>query len=353
MSDNRTEKATPKRREDARKKGQVARRPELPGSARFLASLFVLQVTGEDFVGRAQRFFQETFAHVTDRGELTVVLAQRLLLEAAGHLALLSLPVMLVGLAASLAGNFAQGGLTFSAEALTPKAERLNPAANIKRLFSPDTAVDLVKNVLKLAGISAVAYAVFTRSLAEAPAHLNTPAAQTLGMMGSLAYSLSLRVGLALFALALLDYGYGLYKHEKSLRMTKQEIKDEFRQQEGDPQVKGQRRRMARKLAMQRMMADVKTADVVIANPTHFAVALRYDRTRDAAPMIVAKGIDSLALRIRAIAVEHSVAVVENPPLARALYAVADVGQIIPTEFFRAIAEVLAYVYRRRAESAR
>jgi flagellar biosynthetic protein FlhB len=353
MSDNRTEKATPKRREDARKRGQVARRGELPTSARFLASLFVLQIMGEDFVGRAERFFQTTFAHVTDRGDLTALLVQRMLLEAAGNLAILSLPVMLVGLAASLAGNFAQGGLTFSVEALAPKAERLNPAANLKRLFSPDTAVDLIKNVLKLAGICAVSYAVFAGALKEAPSHLNTPAAQTLGMMATLAYGLSLRVGVALFALALLDYGYGWFKHEKSLRMTKQEIKDEYKQQEGDPMVKGQRRRMARKLAMQRMMADVKNADVVIANPTHYAIALRYDRERDAAPIIVAKGIDSLALRIRAIAEEHSVAVVENPPLARALYAVVEVGQIIPADFFRTIAEVLAYVYLRRAESAR
>ena len=350
MSDNRTEKATPKRREDARRKGQIARRAELPAAARFLTALIVLQATGIDFIGRARLFFTEPLAHITSKAELTTSLVHKMMLEAGSNLAFLALPAMAAALAASIASNFAQGGLSFTPEALKPRGERFNPVSNFKNVFSGNSAVELFKNVLKLIGLGLISYSVFAATIERAPMLINSPASNTLKVFGELAYSLGLRTGLVLLLVAALDYGYGWYKHEKSLKMTKQEVKDEYRDQEGDPMVKGQRRRMARSLVQRRMMADIPTADVIITNPTHFAIALRYDKMRDAAPVVIAKGVDSLAHRIRAVAEKHDVTIVENPPLARALYRTVELGQIIPAELFRAVAEVLAYVYRKREE---
>jgi flagellar biosynthesis protein FlhB len=190
------------------------------------------------------------------------------------------------------------------------------------------------------------------QAITEMPALVGAPTPEVFRAAGALVYSLGWRAGaVALFAAAL-DYGYGWFRHEKSLKMTRQEIRDEYRRQEGDPFVKGQRRRAARAL-LHKHLAAVKQADLIVTNPTHFAVALRYDREREAAPVVVAKGADFIAARIREVAREHEVTIVENPPLARALYRAVDVGRVIPPEFFRAVAELLAYVYRRRETAAR
>jgi flagellar biosynthesis protein FlhB len=174
------------------------------------------------------------------------------------------------------------------------------------------------------------------------------PAPETLLVSGTLLGQLGWRAGGVLLLLAGLDYGYGWYKHEKSLRMTKQELKDEYRQQEGDPLIKAQRRRAGRALALRQIAQEVPKADVVVTNPTHFAVALKYDRATQTAPVVVAKGADLMAKRIRELARAHNVPVIEDPPLARALYREVDVQGVIPPEFFRAVAELLAFVYRQR-----
>jgi flagellar biosynthetic protein FlhB len=181
---------------------------------------------------------------------------------------------------------------------------------------------------------------------------IGAPSATTFAALGSLVYGLGLRAGGVLFLVAACDYLYGWFKHEKSLKMTKQELKDEFRKQEGDPQTKHQRRRIARARSQRRIAAEVPRADLVITNPTHFAVALRYDRDRDAAPTVVAKGADLMAKTIREIAKAHKVPIVENPPLARSLYKSVEMGQMIPAELFRAVAELLAHVYRQRERAA-
>lgn len=351
MSDNRTEKATPKRREDAKKKGQIARRKELPTSLKFLAALFLLQVTGVDFVGRAGDYFRQSFGYITSKDELTISLVHKMMVEAGGNIAFLALPAMLATLAAGVVANFAQGGITLTPQALKPKGDRFNPVANFKKAYSSESIVELIKSFLKLVCIAFVSYTVFSATLTEVPALLNSPAQHTLSYIGSLALKLGFRAGLVLLILAAMDYGYGLYKHEKSLRMTKQEVRDEFKEQEGDPLVKGQQRRFGRSLSQRRMMADIPTADVVITNPTHFAVALRYDKTKDAAPVVVAKGVDSLAMKIREVAKEHDIMIIENPPVARALYKAVDIGRTIPNELFRAVAEILAYVYRKKEET--
>lgn len=351
MSADRTEQATPKRREDARKKGQLARRPELPMAAGFLAALSVLQATSTDWVERGQHLVSSLAQRVSDPQPMTVSSAHGLLIEAVGHLTLFVLPVTATLAITSLAGNFAQGGFTLSPEALTPKAERLNPAENWKRVISLDQVVALFKECLVLGGIALACWSVCTEALATAASLVGLSAPATLAFSSSLLSRLGWRAGGVLLLLAAADYGYGWYKHEKSLRMTKQEIKDEYKQQEGDPMVKGQRRRMGRALAMRQITQEVPRADVVVTNPTHYAVALRYDRLKDAAPVVVAKGADLMAKRIRDLARLHNIPIVENPPLARALFREVDVPGAIPSEFFRAVAELLAYVYRQRGQT--
>jgi flagellar biosynthetic protein FlhB len=349
MSDNRTEKPTPKRREEARKKGQVARRPELASIASFLAALVMLRFTSGDLLARAARMFESSTNYMTTKETFGIPLIQTMFVNGATTLALLSLPVIAAALTAGLAANFAQGGLTFAVKALAPNAQKFNPVSNVKKIFGSNGPIELVKSFLKLGGLAMACWGTLVQAITDAPRLVGAPAASTFSSMGQIVYSLGLRAGGVLFAVAALDYGWGWYKHEKSLRMSRQELKEEYRRQEGDPMVKSQRRRVARALAQRRIASEVPKADVVVTNPTHFAVALRYDRTKDAAPTVVAKGADLLAKRIREIARENKVPIIENPPLARSLYKAVDIGAIIPAELFRAVAELLAFVYRQRA----
>lgn len=346
MSSERTEKATPKKREDARKKGQIARGAELPAALAFLGSLIALKLAGSEIFGRISVYIRETAANIADPQPLSDGDVHNLMIEGVKLLGIFIAPIVLVAFAAVLAGNFAQGGLAFSTEALTPKADKFNPVNNIKRVFGLDAVVNLVKSLVKLVLIAAVAYGVLLPVIENAPALVHAPLPTVAAKLGETMYDLAFRCGILLLVLACADYGYVWYKHEKSLRMSKQEIRDEYKEQEGDPMVKSQRRRAARELTQKRSMAEIPTASVVITNPTHFAVALRYDREKDAAPTVVAKGADHIAAKIREIARENDVPLVENPPLARALYRLVEPNQIIPVEFFGAVAEILAFVFR-------
>ncbi len=348
MSQDRTEKPTQKRREDARRRGQIARGQELPAALSFLAVLLATNFLGADFIARCKFIFANAMTHAADHPNLTAPDLQNLLLNDAKSLALLCLPIIAVSLTAGLAGNFLQGGLNLSAEALKPSAEKFNPAKGLKRIFGTDSLVNLLKAIIKLILLSAVCYGILAPMISDSMSMINAPVPLIMVKLGEILYALGLRVGLLLLFLALADYGYAWYKHEKSLKMTKQEIRDEYRQQEGDPMIKSQRRRAARALTQRRSLSQVPTADVVITNPTHFAVALRYDREKDAAPKVVAKGADEIAKRIRLLAKENDIPLMENPPLARALYKSVEINQSIPLELFSAVAEVLAFIYRQR-----
>jgi len=350
MSSERTEKATPKRREDARKKGQIARGAELPAALAFLGSLIALKIVGTEIFGRMSVYIQNSASNIASTKPFTDADIHNLFIDAAKVLVIFIAPVILVAFAAVLAGNFAQGGFAFSTEALIPKADKFNPAKNIKRIFGLDSVVNLAKSLLKLIFIGAVAYGILSPVIENAPTLVHAPLPSVSTKLGETLYNLAFRCGLVFLILACADYGYAWYKHEKSLRMSKQEIRDEYKEQEGDPMVKSQRRRAARELTQKRSMAEIPTASVVITNPTHFAVALRYDREKDAAPIVVAKGADHIAAKIRAIAKENDVPLVENPPLARALFRMVEPNQIIPAEFFGAVAEILAFVFRQKEQ---
>lgn len=348
MSQERTEKATPRRRENARKKGQIARGAELPAALGFLGALITIHILGKEVFDKVGFYIQNSAHHIAETKSLTVGDTQNLFIEAGEIFAVLVLPVIFVSFAGVVAGNFAQGGLTLTADALMPKADKFNPAKNIKRILSLDALINLIKSLIKLLLISAVAYGVLSPIIENAPTFVHASVGTIAAKLGETLYSLALRCGLVLLSLACADYGYAWYKNEKSLRMTKQEIRDEYKEQEGDPLIKSQRRRAARALAQKRSIAEVPTASVVITNPTHLAIALRYDRAKDAAPVVVAKGADNVAAKIREIAKENNIPLVENKPLARALFKVVEPKQVIPVEFFGAVAEILAYVFRRQ-----
>ncbi|MEP6901005.1 MAG: flagellar biosynthesis protein FlhB [Actinomycetota bacterium] len=348
MSQEKTEKATPKRREVARRKGQIARGSELPAALSFLGALITLKIVSSDIFGKIGFYIQSSAHDISKNTLLTDSDIHVLFIQAGKMLALLTVPVILVGFAAVVVGNFVQGGISLTGEALIPKADKFNPAKNIKRIFGLDSVVNLAKSILKLIFIATVAYGVLSPVIEISPTLVNAPLPSVAAKLGETLYSLAFRCGLVLLLMACADYGYAWYKHEKSLRMSKQDIRDEYKNQEGDPMVKGQRRRAARALVQKRSMANVPTASVVITNPTHFAIALRYDRNQDAAPIVVAKGADNIAAKIREIARENKIPLVENPPLARALFKSVEPNQIIPIEFFGAVAEILAYVYRQK-----
>ncbi len=348
MSEERTEKATPKKREDAKRKGQIARGAELPSALGFIGAVLAASIFGGELVGKLGLYIQSTAQKILEVKALTVPETHILFIEGVKVLALVSIPVVLVAMVAGVAGNFAQGGFTLTPSALAPKADKFNPVKNIKRIFGLDSVVNLIKASIKLILLGWVSYGVLAPLATDAPALIHAPLTIVAGKLGETLYALAFRCGMLMLALACADYGYAWYKHEKSLKMSKQEIRDEYKNSEGDPMVKSQRRNAARALVQKRSLAEVPTASVIITNPTHFAIALRYDREKDAAPIVVAKGADSIAAKIREIAKENNIPLVENKPLARALYKIVEPNQIIPVEFFGAVAEILAYVFRQK-----
>lgn len=351
MAGERTERATPKRREEARKRGQIARRPELAAAIAFLVALGALRATSSDLGERAAMLIAKA-ARMTEmaaNSNFSINDVHKMVADALVEIAALTAPILLASLVGGVAGNVVQGGWSFAPAALKPRAESFSPKANLRRAFA-NVPFETLKSALKLAAVVAIAYGTLAHTVAHAADLVGAPASHTLATLGAIGFDFALRAALAMLVFAALDYGYGWFKHERSLRMTKQELKDELREQEGDPVIKGQRRRTARALLQRRITIEVPRADVVVVNPTHYAVALRYDKMKDAAPVVTAKGLDHIAQRMRQIARAHDVPVIENPALARALYRAVEIGRTIPPEFFRAVAELLAYVYRQRTQ---
>lgn len=343
--DDRTEAATPRRRQEARKHGQVARSVEVNSAAILLATLGVLGASGGAIYtglgGFMRQLLGDTLAHPDVSEEGLHVLALNVLLtigKAAG-------PAIATGFVVGLAANLAQVGLVLSLEPLAPRLSRLDPAAGMARIFSGRALAELVKSCAKIAIVGYYGYVTLRQ---EYPALVATGAmepGQILATLGNLAFKLGLRVAVALAVLAALDYMYQRWEFEKSIRMTKQEVKEELRQTEGDPLLRARIRARQRQIATHRMMQEVPKADVVVTNPVRLAVALKYDPGTMKAPKVVAKGARLMAQRIRDIAAANGVPIVENKPLAQALYKAVDVGKEIPAHLYKAVAEILAYVY--------
>ncbi len=344
----RTEEATPRRLERLRAEGRFPRSVDLSAAVGLLASLLVLRLFGGDAALRLRVHLERSFVELARPG-LTDADVLALGASSLGLMLGLLAPLLLV-LAIGVAINLAQSGLAVSAHGVTPDLSRLNPLAGLQRLFSTHSLVELAKVLVKAALLAIVLGRAYTESLPAMLALAGGDVAATAPRLADLALGLGLTVAGALLVLGILDYGYQRWEFARSARMTKDELREELRQVEGDPRIRARIRALQRKLATSRMMQQVPKADVIVTNPTHLAVALAYDSETMAAPVVLAKGAEAIAGRIREIAQHHGIPVVENPPLAQALYRLVEVGRPIPVELFQAVAEVLAYVYRLRGQ---
>lgn len=260
-------------------------------------------------------------------------------------------PIFLIAVAVAVLGNYLQIGFLLTGEPLMMKFNKINPIQGAKQLFSMRALVDFLKSVLKMSIIGIVVYTTLVAQKDYILRLAQMPLEEIALFTWSLTLSLGLKIGLILIILAIFDYMYQRYEHGKSIRMSKQDIKDEYKKTEGDPLIKGKIREKQRRMALQRMMQEIPKADVVITNPTHFAVAIKYDAGQMQAPTVIAKGTDYIALKIRQVAKDNGIITMENKPLARALYAQVEIGESIPADMFQAVAEVLAYVYKLKGKA--
>ena len=345
-SGSRTEKATPKKRRDERKKGNIFSSKDIVTVVSIFAVFGVLKVLFPFIIEKVTSFFQTYMQYAQNIGILSQSRAEDILFDCLVLFAITVMPLLVVSTLATVIATGGQTRFLFAGEALKPKFNRLNPLQGFRKMFSLRSLVEVVKGLIKIVIVGAVAY-TFVKD--EIAAFAQTP---YMSLTQSIAYVLNsvlglvFRIGLIFIFIAMLDYLYQWWDYEQQLKMTKQEVKEEYKQVEGDPQVKAHIRDIQRRFAMSRMMQAVPTADVIIRNPTHYAVALKYDLQKDAAPVVVAKGKDHLALRIIEVAEEHGVHTTENRPLARALYESVDLNREIPMEYYGAIAEILAIIYQ-------
>jgi len=351
-SQEKEEAPSEKKREDTRKKGQVAKSTEVNSVFVLLAAIFLLRLVGPWMMRELDNHIREYFALCSLPADMSM---QRLIDLSQGALVLLIkiiLPFAGAILCAGVLANVVQIGLLFTFEPMIPKLEKLNPLSGLKRIFSMRTVVETIKNILKIILIGYIAYATIKGEYEILITLADVSIMMIWQFVLTSAYDIFLRTALVMLLIALADYGYQRYEHEKKLKMSHQEIKEEHKQMEGDPQVKQRIRALQREMSRRKMMDQVPQASVVVTNPTHLAIALLYDPEKGDAPLVVAKGADLLALRIKKIALENDVPIKEDKLLARAMYDKVEVGFPIPEEFYMAMAEIMAWVYGLKGKKA-
>lgn len=346
-----TEQATEKKLNDARKEGQVAKSKEISNClvlfSLFLILKFYVGYMGTRFLEIFQGIYNNIPATVTlwngnmPQRNMRVLFNQMLL-----NVLLLILPILLIGLVVPFVCDVAQVKWKVTGKPLQPKLSKLNPLKGFKKIFSANSLVELVKSVLKIGLIAYIVYSFLKDKLILLLSLYDMPLLQALSLAAELVTDMGIRIAAVYMIIALADYIYQKFKFKQDMMMTKQEVKDEYKQSEGDPQIKGKIRQKMQEASRRRMMQDLPRADVVITNPTHYAVAILYDPDVADAPMVLAKGSDHLAARIKDVARENHIEIVENKPLARMLFANVEVGQMVPPELYQAVAEVLAFVYQ-------
>ncbi len=342
-----TEKATPKKREDARKRGQVLKSAEVNTAVMTAANIAALFVFGGSMINGMMNLIVRYFNDVgTQRGSFTAADMNVVVGQAVWELVKIVGPLLGVALAAGVVVNLAQVGFLFSGEGLKPKFSKINPLQGIKRLFSMRSLVEMLKALLKLTIVGVLVYQEYMKNFDKFPGLLNVSIADAAKTIVDICFALAFKAILALVGLGLADYLYQWWEYEKNLKMSKEEVKQEYKQQEGDPLIKSKRRERQRQMSMMRMMQALPKADVVITNPTHYAIALRYNEEENPAPVVLAKGKDLVAKKIKEKARELAVEIVENKPVAQALFVACEIGQSIPDDMFAAVAEILAYVYK-------
>lgn len=344
QGDEKTEEATDARREEFRKKGQVATTKELASAAFLLTAAGLVYLLGQFFFSQIYDLFHHTFGT-----QLVMYIREGLFTEAMRFAAykglILIAPVLAITGIIGFASSVVQTGFLQVEDALVPKFEKIDPLAGLKRLFSMRTLAEGVKSILKMVLIIGILILVLKSELHLIPSLFNFSVQQMIAYIGTLVFKLFSTIGGVMLLLALGDYFFQRWDMEKQMMMTKQEVKEEHKQREGDPMIKSRIRQIQRQMANKRMMDEIPKATVVVTNPTHIAVVLKYDENLPA-PQLVAKGADLVAEKIKEIAKEHNIPILENKPLARAIFKTLKIGQVIPRELFVAVAEVISYVYR-------
>jgi len=346
-----TEDPTSRRLQEARDKGDIAKSMEVPSAAVLLVSLMTLYLS-RDYMVNA---LAELTAHYLTNADTIRLIPDTiftLTLDGMTYMALVTGPILAAVFLTALVANYAQVGVIFTTEKITPDFTKIDPISGLARKFSMQALADLIKSLLKIGLIGYVAYAEVMDALPGFMPLMDQEPYQIMAFAGQTAFWIFLKCALVIAILAIIDYAFQRWQFMKKMKMTKQEVKEEAKMTEGDPQVKGRIRAIQMQLARQRMMAEIPKAQVVITNPTRLAIALRYDAQTMVAPLVVAKGAGAIAQRIREIATEHGVPLVENKPLAQALYKTVNINQSIPEELFQAVAEILAHVFSTRKRKA-
>lgn len=341
----RTEEATTQRREDFRRRGHVVQTRELASVLLLLGFAMAISLMGKFFMAQIFEAYRLADSFITPdlmQKEALVTLIGKLSI----HLFLILAPLFLLCFILSFGASVLQIGFLFSEEALTPNLEKINPLEGLKKLFSWKSLVEGLKSLLKLSVIAYAAYTVLSSSVETLPRLGYLAPLQIFEYLAAEIFRLVLTTGGVLILIAIMDYFFQRFQLEQQMKMSKQEIRDEVKSREGDPLIKARIRKIQKEVAQRRMMADVPKADVIITNPTHLACALKYSPEKYAAPILLAKGADHVAQRIREMAKEHGIPIVENKPLARTIFKTLEIGQTIPRELFAAVAEVLAYVFK-------
>jgi len=343
----RTEQATSKRREEAREKGQVARSQEVVSVSILVASLIFFYFGGSTLLLKTMDVmtagFREAARTDLTQDTLTLIIISYII-KGFGIL----FPMLIAVMIAAVLGNVLQVGFMFSSDALMPKIDKISPAMGFKRLFSMRSIVELLKGILKICIIGGVAYVIIRNEFDNMIPLADQSVWGMLNYIGRICFKILLATTVVLVFLAALDYAYQRWEFEKNIRMTKQEIRDEYKNTEGDPMIKARIRRIQREMARKRMMAEVPKATVVVTNPTHLAIAIKYEPISMSAPIVVAKGADIIAEKIRQIAGENDIPIIENKPLAQVLYKIVKLNHPVPENLYKAVAEVLAFVYEQK-----
>jgi len=341
-----TEEPTPKKLEDARKEGNVPKSMDFNAFVVLFLSAIIIIFYLKYVIGDLENYFKYILSLIGE--EITYKKFFEIVFRSLEIFFVILLPVMFVMMIAGVISNIMQIGFLFTLKPLIPNINKLNPIKGLKRIFSGKTIFEGIKITLKVSVAFGVGYFLFLHFLITMPKLELMSIFEQLKWFEKKAVILIFALLAVFMAFGIIDLIYQRYSYKKSLRMSKQEIKDEFKQTEGNPEIKAKIRQIQREMAKKRMMADIPKADVVITNPTHYAVAIRYDKEKEDAPRVIAKGVDNLAVKIKEIAREFDIMIVENPPLARELYKSVEIGEIIPPKLYKAVAEVLAFVYKAK-----
>lgn len=351
MAGEKTEKATPKKRKDQRKEGNVFKSVEINNSITMISAVLIFAVTWKSQLKYLTKLFTFwiTKGYVI-YGDLSFDTFSQILLMAVKTILIVCAPITLAIMVSGVFSNYIQVGFLFTPKSLKPKLERISIIKGFKRIFSAKTLMNLIKSILKILIVFLISYKLIKPLILKTTnvMSLDLKASIEFGMKNSI--NISYKILMAMVSVSIIDFVFQLFDHEKKLKMSKQDIRDEYKTTEGNPQIKSRIKEAQQKFAASRMMQDVPKADVIITNPTHYAVALKYDREKDSAPIVIAKGANNIAMKIKEIAKENKIEIIESKELARSLYKSTEIGNEIPLELFNAVAEILAYIYMLKSK---